>query len=298
MLVMKRARNVSLAVALVGLWAPGAHAAARVFASVNGNDANNCASVATPCRTLDAAVNQVDAEGEVIVLDTGSYAGATITKSVKINVPSGVVAFSASTVTVAAGASDVVVVRGLTIKALTPGTGNGIAFSGGASLYVENCVIDGWATGINFGSAGQLYVKDTTVRNSSQSGLFATAASGTASASVDLSRFERNGGCGVRAGSGARIAARDSVASGNGNGFCADANGQVSVLNSQASNNTTAGVAASGAGAVARVANSTVTNNGTGFSNAGGATFQSLGTSLVRGNTADTSGTITTVSGN
>ena len=32
---------------------------ARVFVSVNGNDANVCSNVATPCRTLGGGVTQV-----------------------------------------------------------------------------------------------------------------------------------------------------------------------------------------------------------------------------------------------
>jgi hypothetical protein len=64
-----------------------------------------------PCRTLNAGVSQVDPAGEVIVIDTGSFAGANITKAVRISVPAGVTAFSASPITVNAGASDVVVIR-------------------------------------------------------------------------------------------------------------------------------------------------------------------------------------------
>jgi hypothetical protein len=276
----------------------GAEAAARVFVSVNGNDANNCANIATPCRTLNAAINQVDAAGEVIVIDTGSFAGATVTKSVKINVPTGVVAFSASPITVNAGASDVVVLRGLTIKAVTPGVGTGVDFTAGAALYVENCVIDGWATGISVTTGAQVFIKDTTVRNSTGMGLHATAASGSARVSVDLTRFEGNGGCGVHVTDNGKASIRDSVSSGNNQGFCASSAtaAEVNVHNSVASNNTTDGVLAEAAAGVARVGSSIVTNNGTGFRNAGLA-FQSLGNNLVQGNGTDTMGTITVVAG-
>jgi hypothetical protein len=279
---------------------PAARAAARVFVSVNGTDAGNCSDVNAPCRTLNFAIGAVDAAGEVIVLTTGSYAGATIGKSVKVNVPTGVVAFTAQTVTVAAGVSDVVVLRGLTIKALTPGTGTGINYTAGAKLYVENCVVDGWLTGISMtGADGQLFVKDTTVRNSSGHGLHALPVSGTALASIDLSRFEGNGGCGVHMDGGAKGAVRDSVASGGDQGFCAEPSSgaaELSVQNSVASNNTQAGIMASGGGAVARATSCIVTGNGTGFEN-NGATFQSLGNNLVEGNTTDTAGTITVVTG-
>src|SRR5437016_1759335 len=80
-----------------------AQAAARVFVSVNGTDAGDCSNVNSPCRTLDFAIAAVNAGGEVIVVATGSYGGATITKSVKIDAPTGVVAFSASPITINAG---------------------------------------------------------------------------------------------------------------------------------------------------------------------------------------------------
>src|SRR5207247_2223131 len=98
-------------------------AASRVFVSVNGTDVGDCTNVNSPCRTLNFAIAAVDAGGEVIVVTTGSYGGATITKSVKIDVPNGVVAFSASPITINAGASDVVVVRGITLKSLLGGNG-------------------------------------------------------------------------------------------------------------------------------------------------------------------------------
>jgi hypothetical protein len=226
----------------------GAEAAARVFVSVNGNDANTCSNIATPYRTLNAAINQVDAAGEVIVIDTGSFAGANVAKSVKINVPTGVVAFSASPITVNAGMSDVVVLRGLTIKAVTPGVGDGVAFNSGAALYVENCVIDGWSTGMQILSAGRVFITDTTVRNSAANGIDAEVSSGTARASIDLSRLENNGDCGVIAGSNAKITARDSVGSGNDFGFCAGffGTGEMNVHNSMAANSTDSGIGTGG----------------------------------------------------
>jgi hypothetical protein len=274
--------------------APGAEAAARVFVSVNGNDANTCSNIATPCRTLNAGITQVDAAGEVIVIDTGSFAGANVTKSVKINVPTGVVAFSASPITVAAGASDVVVIRGLTVKAVTPGVGVGVDFTGGGSLYVENCVIDGWQIGIHVSSAGRIYVTDTTVRNSAVEGLLASVGSGTASVTVDLSRFEGND-CGIFSGTNAKATVRDSVASGNAEGFCA-VGGQLSIHNSVAANNSQDGVLAEG-GSTIRIGSSIVTNNVVAGLNNSASTIESLGNNLVQGNGTDTIGTITVVAG-
>src|SRR5437773_8943662 len=98
----------------------------RVFVSVAGDDTNTCSNVFTPCRTLAGGISQVDPDGEVIVIESGSYAGGTITKSVKINVASGVVAFSGLPIVVNPGSGNRVVLRGLTIKAVTVGSGTGI----------------------------------------------------------------------------------------------------------------------------------------------------------------------------
>jgi hypothetical protein len=289
----------ALAVSLSVLGAVPAHAAARVFVSVFGSDGGDCSNRSTPCRTFSAAITQVDAGGEVIVIDTGSYGGATITKSVKVNVPVGVVAFTASSMTVAAGASDVVVLRGLTIKALTPGTGTGIIYTSGAALHIENCVIDGWQQGINVNTnaAVQVFVLDTIVRNTSDNGLSVAPVGNTARLSVDNSRFESGGlGCGVLVLAGGAATTTRTFVTGNDSGFCAaGASASLNVEASIAANNATAGFTVNG-GAVIRVARSTVTGNVIGFLN-NGSTFESLGDNLVRGNGTNVSGTITVVAG-
>lgn len=149
----------------VALWACAAEAqVSRVFVSVSGNDANVCSNVATPCRTLAAGIAQVDPQGEVIILTTGSYAGGTISKSVKINVPAGIVAFSALPITVNPGPGGQVVIRGMTLKSATQGSGNGIEHQSG-KLHLENMIIDGWRNCVIAGSTEPLFVTGSTIRN-------------------------------------------------------------------------------------------------------------------------------------
>jgi hypothetical protein len=268
---------------------------ARTFVSVAGSDANNCANVATPCRTFDAAIGQVAPGGEVIVLRTGSYGGAAITKAVRISVPRGVTAFTAVPFTISAGPSDLVALRGLTIKNLDPGVGTGIVFNSGAKLYVESCVLDDWNKGIEILGAGQLFVTDTTIRDSTAAGLRAAPASGTALVSVDRSRFEGTAaGCGVDIQAGGKAAVRSSVASGNQHGFCAAGSGSIDVDKSLAANNAGSGLKI--AGGAGRVRGSMFTDNAVGLENAGG-TLESLGNNLAQGNGADTTGAITVVAG-
>ena len=260
---------------------------ARVFVSINGNDANDCLQPSTACRTLNGGVTKVDTGGEVILVDTGSYAGATITKSVKINVPSGNVAFSGLPIVVNAPGGTVVL-RGLTMKALTPGTGTGIDVLAAAAVFIENCVIDGWSTGVSMAVAGELFVKGSTVRNNLNSGLQANNAG--VSVSVDSSRFERNGSIGLYILNGKASAVR-SLFTQNVGGAGSESAGQLMVDQCEASNNSNFGLATNG---FVRVLNSTLTGNGTGLSNVGGI-IESFGNNVVRGNTTNTAGTITTV---
>jgi hypothetical protein len=280
------------------LTASESQAAARVFVSVTGNDANTCSNVATPCRTFDASVAQVDPGGEVIVLASGSYGGVVIAKSVKIDAPVGIVAFTAATIEVSAGVSDTVALRGLTVKALTPGTGAGILYTAGKGLQVSNCVLDGWNFGIEVVGAGSITVVDTTIRNSVGGGSSAIHINhASASAVIDNVRAIDGGNNGffVQAG---KATVRDSVAAGNANNgaLASSAGAQINIEKSLLANNTNRGLVAFDSG-LARVSDSMVTGNGTGLDQDPpfGGTIESFGNNAVRGNATNTSGTITAV---
>jgi hypothetical protein len=220
---------------------------------------------------------------------------------VRINAPAGVVAFSASPITVSAGTSDSVVIRGVTLKALTPGSGTGIVFVSGDRLFVEDCVIDGWSTGIDVEAPQSFFVMGTTVRNITGFGLFVGSA---ARGAVEKSRFEAVDTCGVEAFGGA-VAVRDSVFAGHtqdgATGVCARDTGEVNVDSSLIANYRQTGQGAAGSGIQAfsggtvRVSHSIISGNDLGLFN-NGSTLVSLGNNMVRGNTIDTFGTITTVS--
>jgi hypothetical protein len=274
-----------------------AQAAARVFVSVNGNDTNPCENIGTPCRTFAGGINRVDTNGEVIVLDTGSYGGTTITKAVRLNAPAGVVAFAASPFVInAPGAT--VVLRGLTLKALTMGTGIAITYTAAAALHVESCVLDGWDTGLSLRGAGAFFVKDSIFRNMANAGLDVPLAV-SVSGSIDNSRFENNTlGVVVAAG---KVTIRNSVASGSvTEGIAVDSLGvgsEVNVDKCTLANNGGSGLSTTGAGTVGRISNSIVTDNGTGLQNfGGGATLKSWQNNAIDGNAANTAGAITMIS--
>ena len=260
----------------------------RVFMSTTGNDSNNCANPNTPCLTFAGSIAQVAVGGEVIAEATGGYGVINITQSVTISGPPGVVIYSGFTVTVnAPGAT--VVLRGLTIDG-TGASGNGISVPAVAVLHVESCVISGFlGNGIDFTSAGKLFIKDTIVRGNGFVGIWVIPTSGTAQASVDHCRVEQNqwglipdnqsGGIG-------KATIRDSVVSGHtATGLQAENGGELNAEGCLVANNTF-GLVSTAGGAVLRASNCTVTDNGTGLSVSGGSLL-SRSNNTVEGNGAD-----------
>src|SRR6266481_10190915 len=117
--------------------------ATRTWVSGVGDDANPCSRTA-PCKTFAGAISKTAAGGEISVLDPGGFGALTITKSITIDGGEGQVASvlvsGTNGIVVAAGASDVVVLRNLRIQGLGGPNGglNGIRFISGAALFVEN----------------------------------------------------------------------------------------------------------------------------------------------------------------
>ena len=272
----------------------------RVFASArSGSDANSCDSVVTPCQTLQGAVNQVAAGGEVIVLDSGGYGRFSIGKAVKIEASPGIVAFvhpsntSFPAVSIFAGAGDSVVLRGLV---LSVGESDGIEVGSVGELRVENCLIDGFARGVDVLSPGELVVADTVISNSGAQGISLSPNSGTLIAAIARTRLDRNEtGLGVGGGSAVTVKAsiKDSFAVGQTNvGLRADTSaGGVSELNVEnclVTNNGGTGIFSfqNGGTTTVRVSNTTVTDNATGVANFVGQIL-SRGNNTVEGNGAN-----------
>jgi hypothetical protein len=203
--------------------------AQRTFVSANhGNDANPC-TVTLPCRNFAAAIAQTAAGGEVIVLDSGGYGPVTIGSSIALIAPAGVyagiTAFGGSAITVNAGASDVVTLRGLTLNGL--GGDTGIAFNSGGALYVQQDTIKNFsAYGIYVvpTTSANLRIEDTTVTRSGSGVFVGTSTNGvTVKGMIVDSRFE-DGFHGVDVWFGAEVSAQNTVATGNSSvGFYAEA---------------------------------------------------------------------------
>jgi hypothetical protein len=200
----------------------------RTFVASNGLDTNTC-SLAAPCRSFATAISKTNPTGEVIVLDSAGYGPVTITQSVAIIAPQGVYAGisvpAAMSGIVVNGSGILVKLSGLTING--QGGQNGIQFLDGSRLVVERCTVVGMAaTGlVDSASSSQLYVADSTFRDSGNGGIDISAGTAT----IDRAHLEHNGDDGVHV-TGPPFATvdvlvRDSVASNNaGAGFAVTGN--------------------------------------------------------------------------
>jgi hypothetical protein len=114
----------------------------RTYVASDGNDANNC-SLPTPCRLLPAALAAVLPGGEIWMLDSANFnsGNVLINKTVSILAIPGqigsVVANNADAITVS-GAGIKVVLRHLRVVNLAGASNNGVTFSAGSQLTIQD----------------------------------------------------------------------------------------------------------------------------------------------------------------
>src|SRR6266481_5751272 len=191
--------------------------------------------------TFKAAFAMTAAGGEIFVLNSADYGPVTINKAVTITcegAAAGILATSGAAITISAGASDVVNLRGLAIDGANSGT-VGIQFVSGKSLTIQKSFVRNFAnSGISFApsASATLFVSDTSVANNANNGIVVASGSGTVKAA--LSRVNASGnGVGILAsGSGVSLAVTDAMASNNGYGIGASSSA-VTVRNLTASAN-------------------------------------------------------------
>jgi hypothetical protein len=223
---------------------------------------------------------------------------------VTLNVPPGVVAFAAQPFTINAPGKNVTL-RGLTLKALNPGSGTGVTFIAGSTLTIENSVINGWIDGVDINAAGSLIVRDSVFKNMFNA-VQVQPASGNAFATLVRCQFENNNNVGLAAHDRAKVFARECVFTGNHTGVystsvTAAVPAEIDVRNSLFANNDYGPTTQSFSGGtpVTRVSGCMIMGNGFGGMAQFGttSTLESYGDNDVRGNTPDTSGTITPIGG-
>jgi hypothetical protein len=214
--------------------APTQAAVVRAWVSGHGNDVAGCGAPTNACRTLQYAHdNIVSAGGEIDILDPAGYGTLTITKAISVvndgAGTAGVQAASGVAITINAGVHDAVRLKGLNIEGL--GTAiNGIQFSTGASLTVEDCTVkDFTASQLSFQPTvlSTLYVSHSRFEHSGPSGrgiyIIPLSLAATATATLDHVEAVNNGGDGIgidssHAGGGAelQVTITDSVMASNG----------------------------------------------------------------------------------
>jgi hypothetical protein len=144
----------------------------RTWVSNGGDDMNPC-STTSPCRTFAGAIAKTAAGGIISVLNTGGYGSITITKSISI-VAEGVQASiltSTNGITINAGQTDVVYLRGIFIQAQTvanqPPPSNGILINSAGAVHINKCDIQGFSGGnaiqITSTGATEVLVSDCTI---------------------------------------------------------------------------------------------------------------------------------------
>jgi len=297
------------ALALTVALALPAHAAQRAFVASTGNDSNTASSCtfALPCRTLTAAMTQVDVGGEIVALDAAGYGAVTITKSVTITSNpgfyAGIAAATGNAVTIATGGVKVTL-RNLNINGI--GATNGVVMTAGAQLSIENCVVSnfsaGGGKGVSVETAATVRIVDSLVRENYHGVYLGNGATGT----IARTKFFGNTDAGLYVhgnlgGATTTAAVSDSVFTNpayaiytfNNTGAAAV---RSAVTRSTLSNNGygIASEATSGT-AVSTISNSMITGNTFGYSQVGaGAAVESLGNNTFRQNAGNT-GILTTV---
>jgi hypothetical protein len=304
--------HAAIAIAAALLCAAPAQAqfvpANRTFVSGTGSDINPCTNT-QPCRSFAIAQSLTNPGGEIIALDPGGYGALTITKSLSIiNNGVGEVGItvqntSASAITVSAGASDIVTLRGLTLDGVNSSSSQGIVVNSVGTLNIQNCLIHGFgANGIVFGPTGSsaLTVFDTTVSGigGSTAAILLDPSGSNLSVGAYLSGVQVIGNAqhGIDAntqgmtGGSLQVTVVDSVVSGNPNGAGVLAPTlsapTITVLNTKITDNNT-GINAGG-GAV-YIAETTIAGNSTnGFFVSGSAVLNSFQNSLGTNYITDT----------
>ena len=273
-----------------------------------GNDANP-GTFAAPLREISKAAAQSPAGETIRVLDSGDYEMFTVTKSLAIvatgvhaNVLAPAATYGNTAVTINAGTTDVVVLRGLTIKS-TGGT-VGVSLSAAKTLRVENCVVSGFAStasgipgyGISV-SHGELTVKDSVLRDNAH-GVYFSQASDVRGV-IDRSRIEGTGapnGAGMQVSAGVQVTVSDSLISGHQEqaiylrGYTGSPIALLSLIRSTITHNRI-GIYSDKLAQV-HLVSSTVTLNGTGLFTLNGGIIYTAGNNAVIGNlTANVGGT-------
>jgi hypothetical protein len=258
--------------------APAQAQATRTWVSGVGDDANPCSRTA-PCKTFAGAISKTAVSGEIDCLDPGGFGGITITKAITLNCTAtlgSILVAGTPGISISAGTSDIVVIRGLQLQGLGPTGGApgtvGIQINSAATVSIESSVITQFSQqGIRDGrTAGgtKLLIKDTLISHNGGNGIDLTAASANSVLIANTHSF--NNAIGLHAATGNYATVKHSVFSDNAKiatsaGVAGDS-GSLIQLDDVALSSNTNGITASGGNV--RLSNSVVSFNSTAFNGA------------------------------
>jgi hypothetical protein len=210
-----------------------AQAQIRYIAST-GDDARNCATAATACRSLQRGIRFTPDGGELRILDSGFFGGGVINKTMTISADSQTVVNSPLTID---AVDSVVTLRGLSLNGYFRSAG-GIQIANADAVHLENCRVEHFTgTGIDSTSNGALlFVIDSVVRENGGVGLHMIGTTGTR-LTVDNSRFDHNGARGILVEGGVAGSVSRTIVSGNVGDGISWSGGQLNVAWSVATNN-------------------------------------------------------------
>lgn len=294
----------SFALASTVALAPAAHAqSTRTFVSAVGDDANPCSRTA-PCRTFATAFDRTATNGEINCIDVGSFGPITITRSMMIDCTSTIgriIVNAGSAITINAGETDRIVLRGLQLSGLTTGS-SAIRVLQVGSLRTDNVHIRGFQTGINFvtGNPARLSLVDVLIEDiTTGSGVHVQpAAPVSLYATLQNVRIlgSQSYGFSISAGFGSVFASiTDSTISDHStSGVSMVTNnpaypGRLIVKNSQIVYNGT-GISVTGGNLIAGLSNTTVTGNNVGIATSGVSPalgIRTFGSNQLAGNSVD-----------
>jgi hypothetical protein len=268
-----------------------AHAqATRTFVSGVGDDVNPCSRTA-PCKTFAGTLSKTAINGEMNVLDPGSYGGATIVKSITIDGTGTFAGIMASSTTgisinlsslIADDPNKIVRLRGLSINGAgvsgTIGTRTGIRGILVSSLntyqpkvIIEDVVIDGFVNeGVLWAAnGGEMVINNSSIRNNGTAAVRADSnGANPVYLTIDDTHMDMNVQEGLRIEDNIIATVTNSHASNNGlNGFVvtpATVPSELNLDNSTAASNKQVGVFSitTGAGtSTIRISNMEITNN-------------------------------------
>jgi hypothetical protein len=249
-----------------------------------GDDINPCSRTA-PCKTFAGAISKTATSGEIDVISPGSYGAVTITKNITIDGGynfAGITNSSTNGINIndsASGSPNTIIVnlRNLSITAPANGT-NGINFTSGKTVNVENCKISGNTaaatngTGIRVSmtaSGGNLNVTNTSIFKN-RVGILATTTTGNVTINVNNCHIQNNSSDGIFLDNNAFATVRNSnLAFNGGAGLSLDnsAANSATVTGSELNHNNI-GIFV-GTGTTVRLGSSNINQNSSNFFNSG-----------------------------